>query len=1221
MRNRKGFGALLSLILAAAVLWAMSAPASVRAESSDAFYTVDFAYEGREYSMSGGESILLSELFAKLEIVRDTADVTSVTFSNASLLAVARKEADWRLISRQPFDTHETLTVTFRNGEVMVIQVEDAIASGWFGGGDLYWEITNAGKLIIRPKDSLGGASGSGTLKKWNGNNYTAASSWPWNQNGYRSRIVEVEVQGTVNVGSEIALSCMFANCVNLTKVNLKRLNTQEAVSFKEMFNGCSQLTELNLSSLTNDGKVWEMQRMFNDCSSLETVILNNSDFKTRASTLDSAGNFTTGSVQMQDMFKGCTSLKTVDMSNITIYGRDDWTQVKGLFKGLDVLETVKMNNTKFLNVRDFREMFASCPNLTVVEMRNVDVNSAVSMSNMFKGSFTDPQEGAKAIPKDDEGAELPNIGRGSVLDVSGFGELEHIVNMDGFVSGCTKLDVLNIKNLNNLRIEPRRNMHSASIVDAGAADLNIDWGRELGVETCTGLDWILAEGSKVWMVKNTKGSAAGGTYFDAQKDSEIYYFTRNQMDFYRSGTENKVVTIETKRDYIDMMTDREKNDPGNKNATHNINQQRTPLPGVIDTYGAGILPAGNFRFGGAWTRQEMPSQPTYYRIDEALMEKSTPSVSVLFTDQSAQDGPSLIDKGGTIVTGWHNADDWFNDYHNTAYAENADGSPVIRLVYPAAAMDVNGKVHDVIVNITKITFTNIGNIPESDTTGVHAHETNYYVDSFSGGDGKYPGYYRPVVRYDKGKLQLMNYVWGVPGADTANYIKGDSGTEIEFSIQIKDALPDTSVLFFMDDLDIPASQQWEHGHNENNEDCWCYDYLRFDKVSYNNYSEGIVLGDGNDMTTVKVAPHTGIEQVGSYLHATGPDPSSKSDTTEGSTYWSGFSVKANADEAHYTWTSGVGCTTELLQVTPENTLPNVAINPQALKTVNGDTPVGDYANAFEFQLVAADEFGTNCVTYEYFYVDDGNSNSNQKESVGNVLLDNLAGDPDYDGNDLSAGTINNGESVDFGQLIFPHPKSTTYDSNNGNRGTTATNLPGGPLYQQYDKFPDAYYRSTLLQDSGDRGYNEHIANAYIYKIQEKNGTNTDVLEYNTSRVVYFLKVVVSDPKNDREMARGVKAEVTVGRYYYPTREDMADPIRPDDIAWDDYTQVIWSNDSTTQGRRQQTPPGGLLDEQQHHALYLRQGEGLDRQGWGALPGRPRRGLLWRSQQERDSLS
>ena len=136
-------------------------------------YTVDFHYDvdGKTYDLAlqGGDAVSLRELLAGLKVFEaKNADyfmdeVKSVEFSNTDLVAVAHvdeditagelrerlgleaqysaevtdeqvaamnakqfKKGDWALLSLQPFDSEEALTVTMANGDVLTIKVTDA---------------------------------------------------------------------------------------------------------------------------------------------------------------------------------------------------------------------------------------------------------------------------------------------------------------------------------------------------------------------------------------------------------------------------------------------------------------------------------------------------------------------------------------------------------------------------------------------------------------------------------------------------------------------------------------------------------------------------------------------------------------------------------------------------------------------------------------------------------------------------------------------------------------------------------------------------------------------------------------------------------------------------------------------------------------------------------------------------------------------------------------
>ena len=93
--------------------------------SEFAGFTVDFYYEGVEFSIEGMSSILLSELFTALGVDEDASQATSVVFTDNDLVGVAREGDDWRLTSLEAFQTEETLAVSFSDGRTVIIFVTD----------------------------------------------------------------------------------------------------------------------------------------------------------------------------------------------------------------------------------------------------------------------------------------------------------------------------------------------------------------------------------------------------------------------------------------------------------------------------------------------------------------------------------------------------------------------------------------------------------------------------------------------------------------------------------------------------------------------------------------------------------------------------------------------------------------------------------------------------------------------------------------------------------------------------------------------------------------------------------------------------------------------------------------------------------------------------------------------------------------------------------------
>ena len=90
-------------------------------------YTVDFEYDGKQYSIPGESSILLSQLLKELDITLNNEDITNVTFTDYRLLTVSETGNDWLLTSKHSFQSDEVLTLYIADGTILEIKVTDAI--------------------------------------------------------------------------------------------------------------------------------------------------------------------------------------------------------------------------------------------------------------------------------------------------------------------------------------------------------------------------------------------------------------------------------------------------------------------------------------------------------------------------------------------------------------------------------------------------------------------------------------------------------------------------------------------------------------------------------------------------------------------------------------------------------------------------------------------------------------------------------------------------------------------------------------------------------------------------------------------------------------------------------------------------------------------------------------------------------------------------------------
>ena len=670
---------------------------------SFSFYTVEFTYKEKQFVMSGGTSENLETILAAVGL---TGTIEKAVVSNPELLSITEKDGVWTVESLKPFTTKEWLKVTLDGKEYEIVLTDAAQKyGGGFGNGgndgQAFWWIDTEGVLTLRPKNAY--KESGAVISK---GKYTA-TTWPWAQ--YKNEITKVVFEGKLLVESGINLENMFNNYPVLTEVDAKtKIESVDGKNFfsgvanaDNMFANCAKLEKVDLSGFAANESLWTMKRMFQNDPLLKTVIMNNPAFKTRKEA--------DGGVFMQEFFKNCPALETVDFSNITISGRKarttystyyDYAGFEHLFTGLTNLKTVKLTNMNPEGMKGFTSMFENCTSLTEYDPETdtgLDLTGfvpaeAVDMNSMFKN--------CTAI---------------KTLDLSSFGKLSNIRNMDSLVAGCTSLENLILDNLDNSVIGPTNMRHwPGSTYEPGFSEHEIgadDFGREIfgpGAiiqATLPNLKVLSAKNSNIWMCKNSRG-LPGNEYYLAANDSDVLFFTNKVTEF--AADTGASVVIESKRDYVDIITDRDGNAanmPSTPDLTGDYPDKSTNINMINDLnpLGAGKLAPGVYTItSDPWTQKNVEFDKTYYQI--AYIGEVPFKVEGITSDD-----PELV----WIDTPNHT---WINTRVKTDWPTEGDyvidrTSNPIKITYENAAIDVNGKKHNVIITINKITFTNLERI------------------------------------------------------------------------------------------------------------------------------------------------------------------------------------------------------------------------------------------------------------------------------------------------------------------------------------------------------------------------------------------------------------------------------------------------------------------------------------------------------------------------------
>ncbi|HAM15414.1 MAG TPA: hypothetical protein DCP91_06060, partial [Eggerthellaceae bacterium] len=1091
-------------------------------------------------------------------------------------------------------------------------QAHAAIASGGMYQ-NLYWEISDTGVLTIRPTSA---GNGYGRIAD---NRYTPEdpasqstdpkdkiNSWPWKD--HRDAITEVKVQGTVGSSPSVDLTWMFANMPNVTKIDISGFNFATDASgnvvpnrhtirrlddmfsgctslkeivgletlahssvtctnrmFKDctslttanfnaldmsnvqkaigMFQNCSSLTELDLSNWTNSGKMQQMQDLAAGCTSLKKFVLNNPGFQTRVvNTAVNASNYpvtNASGAQTQRMFgssasqynNACSALEEIDISGITI---STWKDPNG---GDGNQETF---------VRSIRDL----ENLRILNMNDIKLPGL--KAGVLGGELVYHKE------------KLEEFYFGGDIDIDD--AINDPTHDPAYDSGLEEIVDKLIENCNSLRVVDLSGWDTSKLSEQG--DVNGEGKMEyttFGFRDLPALEKLIAEGdSRIWMhYQEPESSDSTISDYDISDDVTPDELNKLYIDW---DFNFNTATDDAGNEYVDLDS--------------NENDAKTLRAVIGGEGGQGNLAPGTYVRTAPepvkpWVDENGDSRipKTYYLVNN--FDYSAPTLyykqgdgAYTEVEQAGDYGDYHIEKDGTYggyrifsrlfpISESANGGKTWDDIQTAG--GKLDDNVKLKIVYPRAATDVNGKLHDVVIDIDSVTFKDMDLIPtiRKDNAGNYIYKVDSYgVNPWGTGEqtnaegerytftrtdqkrlvgtnpttGQFDGtqtYTRELIGALDGRLDFWNQIYttfdGSRATDSgAKKLSKGSGTYIDYSITVDDALPDTSVLYWVGDLDVAHSQEWNMDLSDMNKDTMKSDI-------YGPGAEGIVLRSGNDLSTLTLANNTGLKRYqyddSDYSQST-PSESGNyivGSATDPDTSWSRFYLRADSQGSDYTWTSGISCKTTILRNSPleHDMLPQVYVIPEAAKTVNGTTPAGEYRSSFTFNIERAEEIGH--VPYTYIYMNEDNG-ENPTAIPATVDLPNAV-PADY------FHTVNNDTSVI-------------------------------PLPVQSYSAPGSMYE----QDKYDHPYNEHLAKAYIYRITEviPNNSESEVMEYNKEKAIHYLQVIVSDPKTDLEMHKGSRVDVLTGTYYYTDEYPL--PRKYDDINWDETPKTIWSQDAVLAG-------------------------------------------------------
>ena len=172
----------------------------------------------------------------------------------------------------------------------------------------------------------------------------------------------------------------MFAECSNITEIDLSNFKTSQIINMDGMFRNCSSLISLNLTNFDTSQVSW-MEYTFSGCSSLNSLDLSNFNFpKTR--------------MHMQYIFSGCKNLEFINLKSFNQLSLSSYTK---MFEGVPENVVVCSNNSQILNELKNKKCKTLLCNdnwqLDQIKMINqsfICINNDIN-NNKFESYFTCP--------------------------------------------------------------------------------------------------------------------------------------------------------------------------------------------------------------------------------------------------------------------------------------------------------------------------------------------------------------------------------------------------------------------------------------------------------------------------------------------------------------------------------------------------------------------------------------------------------------------------------------------------------------------------------------------------------------------------------------------------------------------------------------------------------------------------------------------------------------
>ena len=151
----------------------------------------------------------------------------------------------------------------------------------------------------------------------------------------------------------------MFYNVDFLLSVDFSNFDFPRIISTNYMFYGCKSLKSIKFNDNIRTSSLKDMNGMFENCNSLESLDLSNFD--------------TSQVTSMRNMFLNCISLVSLDLSSFRTYFVED---VEKMFYNASSLISLDLSSFDMTNIINFNYLFFYCNSLVYVNMISFEDSS-----------------------------------------------------------------------------------------------------------------------------------------------------------------------------------------------------------------------------------------------------------------------------------------------------------------------------------------------------------------------------------------------------------------------------------------------------------------------------------------------------------------------------------------------------------------------------------------------------------------------------------------------------------------------------------------------------------------------------------------------------------------------------------------------------------------------------------------------------------------------------